>query len=102
MEQYYKGTDGELGFVAGWKGNKDVGEGEQELINIVENVAIDSQLRFFKPWKSQSIGHFVTDKVDEDKTMVTWGFSGRNPFPFNIFMLFFNFEKPWAKTSKKG
>ena len=102
MTQTFEGIDGEVGFVSRWKGNKDVGEGEQEIISIVENESIDTELRFFKPWKSQSIGHLLVDKVDENQTMVTWGFSGRNPFPFNIFMLFFNFEKAVGKDFEEG
>lgn len=93
MTQSFEGTDGEVGFISKWKGNKDVGEGEQEIVSIIENESIDSELRFFKPWKSVSIGHLLVDKIDENQTMVTWGFSGRNPFPFNIFILFVNFEK---------
>lgn len=102
MVQTFEGTDGEVGFVSKWKGNKDVGEGEQEIVNIIENESIETQLRFFKPWKSISIGHLLVNKVDEDKTMVTWGFSGRNPFPFNIMMLFFNFEKAVGKDFEEG
>ena len=102
MRQTFEGTDGEIGFVSKWKGNKDVGEGEQEIIAIVENESIDTELRFFKPWKSQSIGHLLVDKVDENQTMVTWGFSGRNPFPLNIMILFVNFEKGVGKDFEEG
>lgn len=102
MTQSFEGTDGEIGFVSRWKGNKDVGEGEQEIISIIENESIDTELRFFKPWKSQSIGHLLVDKVDDNQTMVSWGFSGRNPFPFNIFMLFVNFEKAVGSDFEDG
>lgn len=102
LTQTFEGTDGEIGFISKWKGNKDVGEGEQEIIAINENESIDSELRFFKPWKSQSIGHLLVDEVDNEHTLVTWGFSGRNPFPFNIFMLFYNFEKAVGKDFEDG
>lgn len=102
MTQTFEGTDGEIGFVSKWKGNKDVGEGEQEIIAMIENESIDSELRFFKPWKSRSIAQLLVDKVDENQTMVTWGFSGKNPFPFNIFMLFFNFDKAVGKDFEEG
>jgi len=54
MKQEYIGTDGEVGFLSKWEGNKDVGMGEQEIIKIVENESIHVQMRFFKPWKSES------------------------------------------------
>lgn len=102
MEQTFEGTDGEVGFISKWKGNKDVGEGEQEILSIVENESIDTQLRFFKPWKSKSIGHLLVDQVDDNQTMVTWGFTGRNPFPLNMMTLFFNFEKAVGKDFEDG
>ena len=102
MVQSSIGTDGEVGFLAKWKGNKDVGEGEQEIINITENESIDSQLRFFKPWKSESIAHILVNKVDEDKTIVTWGFAGKNKFPMSIFMLFMNMDKMVGKDFAQG
>ena len=102
MIQSFIGTDGEVGFVAKWKGNKAVGEGEQEIITIVENEYIDAQLRFYKPWKSESIGHILVDRVDETQTIVTWGFSGINKFPMSIFMLFMNMDKMMGKDFEEG
>jgi len=102
MEQSFEGTDGEVGFVSKWKGNKNVGEGEQEILSVIENESINTQLRFLKPWKSESIGHFVLGKVDETKTLVTWGFVGKNKFPFNIFMLFMNMDKTVGKDFEDG
>ncbi len=49
LKQEYEGTDGEVGFISKWEGNKDVGKGEQEIKHIVENERIDSELRFIKP-----------------------------------------------------
>lgn len=102
MKQEFIGTDGELGFISKWEGNKEVGTGEQEIINIEENKRLDSELRFFKPWKSTSIGFFTVENVGDNETKVVWGFKGINPIPFNIFMLFFNFEKAVGKDFEDG
>src|SRR5204862_703659 len=32
----YKGTDGTVGFIIAWSGNKKAGEGEKEIMNIVD------------------------------------------------------------------
>ncbi|MEY4876381.1 MAG: hypothetical protein RL708_1530 [Bacteroidota bacterium] len=45
----YKGTDGTIGFIIAWNGNKDAGEGEKEIINLVEGKRIETQIRFVKP-----------------------------------------------------
>lgn len=101
MKQEFKGTDGEAGFVSSWVGNKDVGEGEQEIKKVVNNDRIETELRFFKPWKSQSDAYIKVDEAGSG-TKVTWGFSGKNKFPFSIFMLFMNMDKAVGKDFEEG
>lgn len=102
MKQEFFGDDGTVGFIAKWIGNKEVGEGEQEINNIVENERIESQLRFFKPWKSESDAFINVKELDTNRTEVTWGFSGTNKVPMNIMMLFFNMEKTVGKDFAEG
>lgn len=102
MKKEHIGTDGQVGFIAKWVGNKEVGEGEQELLNIVENDIVESKLRFFKPWKSESDAYIKVTKIDDHQTKVTWGFMGNNKFPSSIFMLFFNMDKMVGKDFEEG
>lgn len=102
MKQTFEGTDGEVGFISKWIGNKTVGEGEQEIKRIVENESIETELRFLKPWKSQSDAYLRVVGLDKQQTNVTWGFSGRNKFPFSIFMLFMNMDKAVGKDFEEG
>ncbi|WP_422108062.1 SRPBCC family protein [Winogradskyella sp.] len=102
MKQEHVGTDGEVGFIAKWEGNKDVGTGEQEIVSITENKSINSQLRFYKPWKSQSDAYLTTRELDANSTEVVWGFSGVNKPPSNIFFLFFNMDKTVGKDFEEG
>jgi len=102
MKQEHVGTDGEVGFIAKWEGNKEVGTGEQEIVSISENTSINSQLRFYKPWTSQSDAYITTTEVDADTTKVVWGFSGVNKPPSNIFFLFFNMDKTVGKDFEEG
>src|ERR1700712_4882486 len=41
-----KGTDGTVGYIYSWSGNKDAGEGEKEIISIVEGKSIETEIRF--------------------------------------------------------
>jgi hypothetical protein len=102
MEKKFTGTDGEVGAISYWNGNKDVGEGEQELTKIVNGERIESELRFLKPWKSTSDAYITTEEVGESSTMVTWGFSGKNKFPTSIFMLFMNMDKAVGGDFEEG
>ena len=101
MKQTFTGDDGTLGFVSHWEGNKDVGTGEQEILNIEENKRLETELRFFKPWKSQSNAYIEVEEADGG-TKVTWGFSGVNKIPFNVMMLFMNMDKAVGKDFEEG
>lgn len=102
MIQEFIGTDGEVGFISKWEGNKDVGVGEQEIMNIVENDRVEARLRFFKPWKSESDAVTKVEEAGNNQTKVTWGFSGKNKVPANIFMMLYNVDKHVGKDFEEG
>ncbi|MBW8199316.1 SRPBCC family protein [Flagellimonas abyssi] len=102
MHQEFTGTDGQVGALSYWKGNKQVGEGEQEITKIVEGKRIESELRFLKPFKSTSDAYIETVEVGSDRTKVIWGFSGKNVFPMSIMMLFMSMDKAVGKDFEEG
>ena len=101
MEKKFTGIDGEIGCISYWKGNKEVGEGEQEITAIVENKSVESQLRFLKPFKSTSNAYLKVENEGKN-TKVIWGFTGINKFPMSIFMLFMNMDKAIGKDFEQG
>lgn len=89
MKKYYRGTDGKVGFVSGWKSDKeDVGAGEQEIKGIVENEQIDYEIRFKEPYESKADAHMTTERFSDSKTRVKWSFEGKMPWPWNFMCLF--------------
>jgi len=102
MEKKFTGTDGEVGCVSYWNGNKDVGEGEQEIKKITEGERIDSELRFLKPFKSTSDCYVTVEDAAVGSTRVTWGFSGKNKFPMTIFSLFKSMDSMVGPDFEEG
>ncbi len=84
-----RGTDATVGFVYAWDGEK-IGKGEQEITNIVEGERMDTKLRFKEPFESEASCYMLTRAQGENQTVVTWGISGRSPYPFNLMSLFFD------------
>lgn len=102
MKKELRGTDGEIGAVSAWRGNNEVGEGEQEITRIVEGELVESRLRFIKPFRSESDAYIKVGKIDQGRSKVTWGFSGENGFPMRIFLLFVSMEKSIGKDFEYG
>lgn len=93
MKKEYKGTDGTVGFVSAWDGNKEVGTGEQEIKSIKEGERIDYELRFIKPFEGVSQAYLTTEPVSATQTKVKWGFDGKGKYPMNIIHLFMDMDK---------
>ncbi|MGF1637930.1 MAG: GyrI-like domain-containing protein [Cyclobacteriaceae bacterium] len=100
MVHSYNGKDGAPGASATWEGNKEVGKGSQELI-LVEPNRVESTVTFIEPWESTSNSYFQLSPEGET-TNVAWGFSGVNPFPWNVMTLFMNMDEMLGKDFERG
>lgn len=102
MEKKFTGVDGEVGAISYWNGNKEVGEGEQEITKIIDGKRVEGELRFMKPFRSTSGSYIDLEDLGNGKTKVTWGFKGENKFPMSIMMLFMNMDKAVGKDFEEG
>jgi len=97
LKKSYRGTDGTVGFVYAWDGNKQAGKGEQEIKNITEGERIDLEIRFERPFEGIASTPFITETVTPGQTRVTWGMSSAMKYPMNIMLLFMNMENLLGK-----
>ena len=103
MTKNFKGTDGQVGFVSSWDSHvKDVGSGEQEILEIEENVKIVSELRFLKPFKGEATAQMIVKNAGDAQTKVYWQFQGRMKYPFNLLLVFLKMDKKIGGDLAKG
>lgn len=102
MKTEFTGTDGTVGCISKWSGNKDVGEGEQEIKKIVEGERIENELRFLKPFEATNMAVFTTESVDSASTKVTWELSGSMPYPMNLMKVVMNMDESVGKDFATG
>ena len=104
MKKTSIGTDGTVGFIAGWESEmkRGPGSGEQEIKGIDENKRVDVELRFIKPFTSTSPAWFTTKALGDNKTEVTWGLHTEMKFPMSIMGMFINFKKVMGKQFEEG
>ena len=103
MKKSYTGTDGTVGFISAWESkSKNVGKGEQEITNIVEDDRIDMKLRFKEPFEAEDDAYMVTEAAGADQTNVKWGFKGKMAYPMNLMLLFMDMEGMLGKDLQAG
>jgi hypothetical protein len=88
MKKDFRGTDGTVGFVYAWDGNREAGKGEQELKKITGSDRTDVEVRFEKPFEGVADVHMTTESVSENQTRVRWGMAGKSKYPLNFMNLF--------------
>ena len=101
MKKEFRGTDGTVGFVSAWDGEK-MGKGEQEITKITEGERIDYELRFIKPFESTNLAYMTTQDAQDNQTTVKWGFSGKMNYPMNIMKLFGNMDETIGQDFQIG
>ena len=80
----FKGTDGTVGFIISWNGNKNVGEGEKEITNIIEGKRIETQIRFVRPMATIANVIMETESLSVNQTKVYLSNAGTLKYPMNI------------------
>ncbi|RYD99238.1 MAG: polyketide cyclase [Sphingobacteriales bacterium] len=90
MKKMYEGTDGTVGFKYSWD-SKELGKGSQTITKIVEGASIATSLDF--GFGEPADSYMTTADEGAGQTKVTWGISGRSPYPFNLMSLFYDMGK---------
>jgi hypothetical protein len=94
-KEEFKGTDGMVGFIITWKGNKNVGEGQKEIMDIIEGKRIETEMRFVKPMTFSASLIMDIKSLSDNQSAVTLSHSGTLKYPVNIMIPIF--EKMFAK-----
>lgn len=93
MKKEYIGTDGTVGFVYKWDSqNKQVGQGEQEIIKMEENRRIDYEIRFIKPFPNTGYGSLVIEPAAQG-SKVKYIFRGPSSYMMRVMQIILNIKK---------
>jgi hypothetical protein len=82
----FKGTDGTVGYIYAWGGNKKAGVGEKEIKNIIEGEKIETEIRFVRPMRAVAQIIMETESLSANQTKVKWSNAGDLKYPVNIFI----------------
>lgn len=86
MSREFKGTDGTVGFIYAWNGNKRAGAGEQEIKRLIESNNIETEIRFVRPFPGIAQANMSTRSVGDNQTKVTWSNASKMTWPMNLLL----------------
>lgn len=85
MKKEFTGNDGTVGFIYAWNGNKQAGEGEQE-IKTLTNERVVSEVRFVRPFVSTSILEMKATALPNNRTHIDFSTGSEMKFPMNAML----------------
>jgi hypothetical protein len=80
----FRGTDGTVGYIYAWSGDKNAGVGEKEIKNIIEGKRIETEIRFVKPMRAIASIIMETESLSGNQTKVSWSNAGTLKYPINV------------------
>jgi ligand-binding SRPBCC domain-containing protein len=102
MKKEFHGQDGTIGAHISWESDhQNVGVGTQTIAKIVPPSYFETELVFMLPYESRAVGSVKLNK-EGNQTNVTWSFSSKIPYPFNLTMKLIDMEGALGKDFKLG
>jgi carbon monoxide dehydrogenase subunit G len=91
MQRTYSGAESGKGAVYEWKGNKNVGSGRMEVLDVTPQ-KVTIKLDFIEPFEGHNTAEFNV-VPSGDSTNVTWSMYGPNRYIGKVIGLFMNMDR---------
>lgn len=101
MRRTYAGPERGLGAIYAWDGNKKVGSGRMEIVDVVPGNRVVSQLEFIRPFRSSNTTAFTLEPRGGG-TEVTWSMRGKNTLPGKVMGMFMDMDRMVGRDFEKG
>jgi uncharacterized protein YndB with AHSA1/START domain len=101
MKRTYSGAERGRGAVYAWDGDKNVGSGRMEILDVSAPSKIVIKLDFFKPFEGHNTAEF-TMLPQGDGTHVTWLMHGPANFMSRLIQVFMNLDNMIGKDFEAG
>ena len=101
MKRTYSGAERGRGAVYAWDGDKNVGSGRMEILDVSAPSKIVIKLDFFKPFEGHNTAEF-TMLPQGDGTHVTWVMHGPANFMSRLIQVFMNLDRMIGRDFEAG
>jgi uncharacterized protein YndB with AHSA1/START domain len=101
MKRTMGGTTSGKGATYAWNGDRNVGEGHMEIIEVAPPSKVVIKLDFLRPFEAHNTAEFTLAPKGE-ATDVTWAIHGPNLFVGKVMGLFINMDNMIGKDFEAG
>ena len=85
-----------------WEGNKNVGQGRMEILDVTQPSKVLIKLDFLKPFEAHNMADFTLEPASGGGTQVSWTMTGPTPFFGKILHVFIDMDKMVGRDFEAG
>lgn len=101
MSTTYSGSPYGPGAIYEWSGNKDVGSGRMQILDVVDPTLVRTRITFIEPFASENIAEYrLTPKGAA--TEVVWSMSGPMPYVSKLMSVFVSMDSMIGGDFERG
>ena len=101
MKRIFSGPAAGKGAVYEWDGDKNVGKGRMEIMEVSEPSKVKIKLDFLKPFEAHNTAEFTLEPKG-GSTTVTWAMYGPCPFIGKVMSVFLDMDRMIGKDFEAG
>ena len=101
MKRSFSGAESGKGAMYAWDGNKDIGQGSMEVLEVIPSSKVLIRIDFLKPFETHNMIEF-TLVPNGETTIVSHAMYGPTPFISKLMCLFFNIHKMVGPKFEQG
>jgi hypothetical protein len=103
LKRSYSGAENGKGAIYAWEGNKNIGTGRMEILDVSSPSNITIKLDFFKPFEAHNTAVFTfVPERGAAATNVIWLMRGPSSFMSKVMQVFMDFDKMVGKDFETG
>jgi len=101
IKRTYSGTESGKGAIYRWDGNKDVGQGQMEIIQSMPPGKLRIKIDFLTPFEAHNTVEFTLE-AQGSGTLVNHAMFGPSPYLSKLMGIFFNMDKMIGDKFEEG
>ena len=101
MRKTHFGAASGVGASYEWQGNKNVGHGRMEIVEVAAPERVLIKLDFLKPFEAHNMAEYLLAE-NGGETEFTWSMSGPNTFMSKVMGLFFSMDRMVGAQFERG
>ena len=101
LKRTYSGAESGIGAIYQWDGNKNIGQGQMEILEMRPPTKLRIKIDFLAPFEGHNTVEFTLE-AQGDSTLVSHAMFGPSPYISKLMGIFFNMDKMIGDKFEEG